>query len=406
MRRSDFVMKLMSVVLLVAIAVYIGLYIYNTAENPLKTTVAAKFTAQESGGADGYVVRDESVLTGGGSAVTLLVSEGDKVASGEALAVTYEGESALKRASEIRALQLQISTAEADAAASSEAKSLSAGETVVALSSAVQHGNFENLPKLTYNIKNLIFTNTGKAQTTDLNALKDKLNGLLAQNTDTQTISAPKSGVFSAVVDGYESTGPDAIKNLTPSSLQALFPPEPKPGGDVLGKLITGITWYYAATMDKTDAEKLQAIVNKAAADKNPSEAYATVQFTKTYNAKLALKIESIGNAENGNCVVVFSSKTNVSDITALRRLTAQVLFNSYTGLLVPKEAVYQENGGKSYIYLLKGLQAEKVAVTILCKNGDSYVVQDGAENGTVLREGSEIIVKAKDLYDGKVVER
>jgi hypothetical protein len=400
-RRSDFVIKLMSVVLLVAIAVYIGLYIYNTAENPLKTTVAVRYTAEESGSADGYIVRTETVLTGGGSAITLMASEGERVAKGQALAVSYEGESALRRASEIRALQIEISAAEEEADAGDKVKTMSADGSVLALSSAVQRGNLENLPKLTYYIKNLIFKTERAHSETDLNTLKDKLSGLMAQNTDTETISSPMSGVFSAVVDGYEATGPEALQDLTPTALQAFFSPTPKPGGDILGKLITDITWYYAAVMDAADARRLQENLEKGTP--------ADIQFTKLYNAKLMMSVESIGAEENGKCVVVFSSKTNMSDITALRKLTAQVLFDTHGGLLVPKEAVYHEEGdggNQTYIYLLTGLQAEKVPVTVLCENGDSFVVQDGAENGTVLRVGSEIIVKARDLYDGKVVAR
>ena len=92
-----------------------------------------------------------------------------------------------------------------------------------------------------------------------------------------------------------------------------------------------------------------------------------------------------------------------------LRRLTAQVEFSAYTGLSVPKEAVYQENDEnvvKTYIFLLPGLQAEKVYVDILSESGDSYIVKNGTENGTALREGSTIIVQGKDLFDGKVVGR
>ncbi|SHI20109.1 hypothetical protein SAMN02745823_03339 [Sporobacter termitidis DSM 10068] len=408
MRRSDFLMKLMSVILLVGIVVYIAVYIYDKTENPLKTTVAVRYTAEESGDADGYIIRTEDVLDGDGATVTLMASEGEKLATGQALAVSYEGDAALQRASQIRALQLQISAAEADADnATAEKKAVSADDSVLALSSAVQHGSLEALPSLTYNIENLIFTQSVKAPDIDLNALKDELNGLLAQNTDTRTIPAPVSGIFSAVVDGYESVGPDALQNLTPSSLEALFPPEPKPAEDVLGKLITNIAWYYAAIVDQSTAEKLRAIVDQAAADKKA--AAADLQFTKTYNAKLTMKIESVGADENGKSVVVFSSKANLSDTTALRKLTAQVLFDSCSGLLVPKEAVYTEesdDGDKAYVYLLTGLQAERVDVTILAENGDSYVVQDGAENNTVLREGCDIIVKAKDLYNGKVVGR
>lgn len=398
-RRSDFVMKLMSVVLLAAIAVYIGIYVYSSANNPLKTTVAVRYTAEESAAAEGFIVRTETVLTGEGGAVTLVASEAEKVASGQAIAISYEGESALKRASEIRALQLQISAAEEELNASSEAKSVSAEDTVLALSSAVGHGSFDNLPKLTYYIRNLIFNESGKTAA-DVEALKDRLNRLMARNTDTKTISSPMSGVFSAVVDGYEATGPEALRDITPSSLKALFEPTPKPGGDVLGKLITEITWYYAAIMNNSDAERLRTNLE----DGKP----AIVQFTKSYNAKLKMAVNSIGEQENGKCVVVFSAKTNMSDITTLRRLTAQVLFDTYSGLLVPKDAVHRENEGddRPYVYLLTGLRAEKVPVTILCEKGDSYIVQDGAENKTVLREGSEIIVTAKDLYDGKVVKR
>ena len=179
-----------------------------------------------------------------------------------------------------------------------------------------------------------------------------------------------------------------------PSALQGLFASKSALTPQPLGKLIGGITWYYAAVMNLPDAQKLK------------SGGTAVIQFTKTYNAQLKMKVESIGAAEGGKCVIVFSIKSNLADVTAMRRLTGQVLFESTTGLLVPKEAVHQESGGKTYVYLLTGLRAERVDVAILAQNGDSFVVQDGAENGTPLREGAEIIVKAKDLYNGKVIDR
>lgn len=395
MLRSDFVMKLMSVVLLIAIAVYIGLYIFNVAGNPLKTTIAKRFTVEESCSAEGYIIRNETLLTGDCKAVTLLASEGEKIASGQAIAVSYEGKEALERASEIRALQLQIDANESGAEASSNPQSPKPEECVLTLSDAVQHKYFENLEEQTLTIKKAIFTDsTDKISSESLASLKDKLAGLIAQNTETKTILSPMSGIFSSDIDGFEAIGPDAVKGLTPAALQALFTPNGKTEKPALGKLLTGITWYYAAVMDIEDAQKLK-INNQA-----------DVQFTKTYNANLMMKVESIGAEENGKCVVIFSAKQNMSEMTALRSLSSEIVFESRTGLLVPKEAVHQENGGKPYIYLLTGLQAEQVNVNILCEQGDCYLVQDGSENGTVLREGSDIIVKAKDLYKDKVVLR
>jgi hypothetical protein len=398
MRRNDFVIKLMSVVLFVAVAAYIGLYIYDKANKNLITAPAVRYTAEDSGSAEGYIIRNETVLTGGGSTVTLMAEEGEKLASGQAVAVHYEGESALERASEIRALQLQIKEAEADTAVSADQKNAAAKAAVLALSDAVQHRDFTNLEALTLSINKTIFSSTpSELSDGDLPILKDRLANLLAEDTGTSTIYAPVSGVFSAVVDGFEALGPGKLTDLTPSSLEALFGTPQSTDNTVLGKLITGITWYYTAVMDAGDVQKFEGKTS------------AVLNFTKTYNERLDMKIESIGAEENGKCVVVFSAKRGISDMTVLRRLSAQVEFGSYTGLLVPKEAVNHESdeeGDKAYIFLLTGLQAEKVTVEIIGEYDDNYIVKDGAENGTVLREGCEIIVKGKELYDGKVVGR
>ncbi len=108
MRRSNFVIKLVSLVLFVAIACYIGLYIYNMAANPFQTTLAASITVEESSRVTGYVVREETVLSGGGDAVSITAQEGAKVSVGEEIAIAYASEAALQRASEIYSLEIQI----------------------------------------------------------------------------------------------------------------------------------------------------------------------------------------------------------------------------------------------------------------------------------------------------------
>ena len=95
------------------------------------------------------------------------------MASGEALAVFYQGASALEHANEIRALQLQISAAEAAAGASSAARLTGAAGSVLALSDAVRHKNFEELPSISMTVENMIFTNAGSAaQSEDLPSLQ------------------------------------------------------------------------------------------------------------------------------------------------------------------------------------------------------------------------------------------
>ncbi|MEL4106366.1 HlyD family efflux transporter periplasmic adaptor subunit [Oscillospiraceae bacterium WX1] len=391
MQRTDFLMKVMTGVLFIAIAAYIGLYIFNAVDKPLKTVVAVRSTLDESGRAEGYVVRSETVVTGGGSA-TLLVSEGEKVASGETLAVSYQGAAALERASEIRALQIDIKEAEAPTSTAG-----GAGEAVLELSRAVISGNLENLGELTAGIHKQVFTGSGQQDGgADLDTMKAQLAQLLSENAGTQTVTAPMGGIFTAVVDGFEGTTPDDLDNLRPSSLKALFSTPGGTGNDVLGKLMTDIKWYYAAVMDDDDVQRLT--------DKLKEKKTFSVHFVDTYSTALDMTVENIGPSENGQCVVVFSSKQEIPDIAAVRALTAQVEFDSVSGLAVPKEAVKTDPDGKPYIYLLTGLQAEKVFVDIRAEKGNNYIVCDGSENNTVLREGSVIIVRAKDLANGKVV--
>ncbi|NLT13841.1 MAG: hypothetical protein GXY05_05815 [Clostridiales bacterium] len=410
MRRNDFVLKVMSAVLFLAIAAYIGLYIFDKANKSLVTAAAVRYTEEDSCSADGYIVRSETILPGGGGTITLLAREGEKLASGQAVAVHYEGESALERASEIYALQLEIKEAEEAVDLTDEQRRADAEACVFTLSEAVQRQEFSSLEDLALGIEKTIFTSSVKKTTdAELAVLRDRLAGLLRENDGTSTVYSPISGIFSYAVDGSEHLGPEKLTDLTPASLEALFAFPQNTGTDVLGKLITGITWYYAAVMDKSDADKLQGIVDGANDGRLSGGPVATLKFAKEYNAKLDMRIVSIGAEENGKCVVVFSAKRGISDMTALRRLTAQVEFGSTTGLLIPKEAVYHETaetGNKTYIFLLTGLQAEKVYIDILSEIGENYIVKDGTENGTVLREGSSVIIKANDLYDGKVVGR
>ena len=86
-------------------------------------------------------------------------------------------------------------------------------------------------------------------------------------------------------------------------------------------------------------------------------------------------------------------------------QLTAQV--NGVRRLVSVKEAVYHgtaKNGDKTLHIPSDRSAGGKVSVVF--GKPAKTIVKDGAENGTVLREGSSVIIKADDLYDGKVVGR
>ena len=93
-----------------------------------------------------------------------------------------------------------------------------------------------------------------------------------------------------------------------------------------------------------------------------------------------------------------------MQNVTLLRQQSADVVFNSYQGLRVPKDAVRVEDGGQTGVYVLEGATARWKPITILHDNGESYVVELDKTSTANLWPGDEIIIHAKNLYDGKVV--
>ena len=111
------------------------------------------------------------------------------------------------------------------------------------------------------------------------------------------------------------------------------------------------------------------------------------------------------------------STNRYLEQTTLLRRQTAELIFESQSGLRVPKGAVRiqsstqtdEETGETTQtnttgVYAVVAGRMEFKPVTILAEGSDFYVVQPAQENSQALRSGDEIIVQGTDLYDGKLL--
>ena len=381
MKRSDFFIRLTTGVLFLAVACYVGIYLYNMFVNTYEVTRAISYTIEETLPTRGFIVRTETVLPDQGVAILPIIGEGEKVAAGQAIAVEYMNFDALETASEIHSLRLMLAQYE-----SSRGPNDAAGlNTILELSAAVNSGNLRRLDELSVNVDANIF-----AFDVDYSYLQSRLNELESRDIGARTIDAMVSGTFSHVVDGFEHINPDMLFGLSPTELDYHFNEPSHVYGT--GKIITEFKWYYAAVMDFDDASQLSAGQSK------------TVQFSGIYNAEEQMLVESIGRREDGMCVVIFSSDRGIHNITPLRTLRADIVSDTVSGIRVPKEAIHLDDENNTFIFLQTSGLAERIPVEILRVSGDSYLVRDGAQAGTPLRVDSIIIVKANNLYHGKVV--
>ncbi|MBO4832286.1 MAG: hypothetical protein J5569_07495 [Oscillospiraceae bacterium] len=384
MRRSNTLLIVISVLFLIAIICYIGLNLIQSGTDPLRTAPAVSCTVEDSCEAVGYAVRTESVLTAEGYVASDL-ADGEHVSYGQSVATRYGSEEALALADEIRSLRLQISQIENSIMGRGDAMT-----SVISLSRAVEDRDLQRLDQLAMDVRANIFSrNTSGNPEAELAALTEQLRTLQDQTSDADDVRVFSSGTFSSAVDGYERIAPSDLEGLQPSDLEDLFSGPEIPQG-AFGKLISGTTWYFASRMNSADAQRL-----------SPGGT-ALVKFNKTFSADLTMDVVSVSEAANGMRLVVFSSDRDLEKASGLRRLTADIVFAQESGLLVPKEAVHDDDG--TYIYILAGYQAMRTDIEVISDYDEEYCLIRPAENGTLAANAS-VIVSARGLFDGKVVQ-
>ena len=131
------------------------------------------------------------------------------------------------------------------------------------------------------------------------------------------------------------------------------------------------------------------------------------------------MTVYSIGDAEDGKVVVVFSSNRHLNETSLLRSQNVSVIYASYTGFRIPKEALRMD-GDQYYVYRINGVQIRQAKVEILAETEDYFVVwqgesvdQDGnsvdqseLEKAKQIRDGDTIVIRGTGLYDGKVIQQ
>jgi len=395
--------KILMAVVCLAVLSYFGVGLYRYFADPLITSVAYTYQVEDTISSTGYLIRDEQVLTGGDKGLLRLeCAEGARVSVGGTVAQVYADQASLDRQQQIADLQTrvdQLKFAE-DAASGSEVslkldnqittslmtmrRALAADRLDVAQSSVSQLKSLVLKRDFTYTDKDDV-----KGQIEDLTAQIKSLQTKSASSV--RTIQAPASGIYSAVVDGYESVlTPDSLAGLTPSALSSL---QPSGESSDLGKLILGDNWYYATVLTTAQAAELTVGGTE------------TLRFAKGVDVDLKVTVQSISDAENGKVVAVFRGDTYLPELTLLRRQSADIVRSTVAGIRVPKEALKVNGQGQTGIYCVVGMVAHFKPVTVVWSGDDFALVRADTDSDlTRLRSGDQVIIAAAGLEDGKVI--
>ncbi len=377
-----------------AVILYIAYFIYDAQVHPLRTVLTVEHSVDTTQTVEGWVIREESVLSGFGPDVTITAREGEKLSAGEAFGMRFLGEEGMENVSRRNALQLradQIREVLSSSGGSTAERPLRAATE---LARAVARRDLSTLDELTLAVSTYVFSGSSSDEET-LRATLAELEAEIAQidaqaAADTVSLYTDGAGLYSSVTDGYEFLAPGDLEGLSPEELRDFVTGGKILYSDAVGKLVSGVRWYYAAIVSEQDATAITG--------REEYRAYFPVFF----DGAVTLRVESVGPSQNGESVVVFSCDGQIDRMLSCRQAEAQLVLESYVGLRVPVEAVHIDSEtGQKYVYVLEGLQARRRDVEILGEHGGAYYVARSSE----FREGMEVITAANDLYDGKVVQ-
>ncbi len=408
MKQGNKYLKLIIVILTVMVSSYIVFHILSTASSGVRTTQAVLYSTSEGVSTEGFVVRQEAVIEAPYSMTVPTRKSGEKVAAGAQVAISAASNAAWERQEKIQ--QLEENLAQLKLAVSYQGTLTSTGqietqisETSAAYAALLGQGQFSAAAETGRNLKSMVLhqavgnSNTNSLQS-EITRMEAELSTMQAgAAADTAVVTTKKAGYYSPQADGLESVlTPEVLRTIDPSSFEELWEKRnstPAPS-NAAGCLIDSNQWYYAALVELEHLEDIH------------TGDILTVHLAGDSTAPLKMSVVRADRSGKEKGLLVLTSPNRLFDVADLRTIKADVVFRSYEGLRIPKEAVcYDKESDTAGVYVLVSGKAVWKDVELIYDTGDNYIAALDQSTTQNLWPEDRILLDTEDLFDGKVVE-
>ncbi len=391
----------------ILIIIYVGFQSYRVIYNPVDTETANEYTIEDTVETTAFIARSETFVTNSRAGTIIAgVENGARIAKGQEVALIFSDPEAADTYSKLLELSAQIERYKRLASQSDNyifnINDLDRYIDVAAIDvvNVVGSKNFVTLPEKVNDFRNQVVTRqiaTGTNLDFDarLRSLETQYNNTKVKNTAHASILAENSGFYINGTDGYE-TAVDCknVKSLTVQDVAGLLQAKPKaPPTGAIGKIITDFNWYLCCVVDSNLIGDLQ--VGKTITVNLPFASINTVRAN----------VVAINENGKDEAAVILSCNLMNSNISGLRRETAELVIGSYTGLRIPASAIRVNKEGEKGVYVKNGNIAKFRKVNIIYTSDDYVLSAADANDDSYVRLYDDVILKGKDLYDGKVIK-
>lgn len=399
--------KALSIICAVFLLSYIIYQGYMIAYNPVTTETAYKYTQKDSYETDVFVVRDESYITANVSGTLVSIAEdGTRVANGQEVALVFASQEAASNYSQLQSVENDIArytkllNTSKSYAFDLDTLDDRINASVFDYIEEIDDKSYQSLSEYSDSIRDNTITRqlaVGTELSLDekLSSLQKEKQALESKDTSHTGITAGSSGYYISVADGYENTvSYKDVTSLTVDDVAKLKDAKPsKVSSDVMGKLVEDFTWYMVCNVPSNSIENLDV------GDK------ITVSFPASSVDNIEAEVVSVSGSSSKKVSVVLSSNLMNSGIANLRKESARLILNEYTGLKIKNSAVRVNAAGEKGVYVLRGNVARFKLIDSVYSGKDYFISKIHSDSSKYVKMYDSVIVEGKDLYDGKVIK-
>ncbi len=405
MNKKSLSSRLFALALAVLCLSYISYQAVSGLADQVETIEASLVTVEDKISSEGIFVRSEQPVYGDTSkTMEYLVNNGEKVAKNENIAMFFSDSSSLEAYHEMQSVEDEIKSLQyaythlsggADGTKLDSLISMDMVNITKTLDSgnvSAVSGNYTNLLQLVLRRDGERITNEAyQAQLAALNSEKAAWNSQVGTRASAAT--APASGYFVRHYDGWgKNLSPENLDTFSLENLKEALAAERHNEEGTIGGLVQGFEWYFVTAVDEEQASVLR------------ERSTVMVRFPSISNQTLRVNVHEVRKAVGGQALVIFRSGTIEEFYLNARQEEIDIIYSSYSGIKVPKEALRQEEGQWGVYCLVGGITRFRPVQWVY--QTDSYYLVEPAESaskGIILYD--QIIVGGKDLEKDKVVK-